>query len=150
MAGPPPDNGRNPKDVSTMLVREVMTSPAVTVGPEESVRGAVGLLDRYRITSLPVVDESGRPLGVVSEADLLREALGREGHDTVGDIMTCHVLSVSADDDLVDAFALMDGTAVKSLPVLLHGRVVGVLSRRDLVAALARGDLEAVCATPEG
>jgi CBS domain-containing protein len=96
------------------------------------------------------VDESGRPLGVVSEADLLREALGREGHDTVGDIMTCHVLSVSADDDLVDAFALMDGTAVKSLPVLLHGRVVGVLSRRDLVAALARGDLEAVCATHEG
>lgn len=125
-----------------MLVREVMTSPAVTVGPGQSVRDAIGLLDRLRITALPVVDDDGRPVGVVSEADLLREALGLAGRDTVGEVMTCRVLSVSADSDLIDAFAIMDGTAVKSLPVLLHGRVVGVLSRRDLVATLARGDLD--------
>lgn len=125
-----------------MLVREVMTSPAVTVGPEESLRGAVELLDRLRITALPVVDRDGRPVGVVSEADLLREALGPAAQDTVADVMTGEVLTVSADADLVDAFAVMDRTAVKSLPVLLHGRVVGILSRRDLVAALARGDLD--------
>jgi CBS domain-containing protein len=79
---------------------------------------------------------------VVSEVDLLRAALGQTPGDTVGDVMTRRVLSVSADDEVTAAFRLMDGTAVKSLPVLLHGRVIGVLSRRDLVATLARGDLE--------
>lgn len=132
-----------------MLVREVMTSPAVTVGPGQSVRDAIGLLDRLRITALPVVDDDGRPVGVVSEADLLREALGLAGRDTVGEVMTCRVLSVSADSDLIDAFAIMDGTAVKSLPVLLHGRVVGMLSRRDLVSALARGDLDPAHTGPD-
>ncbi|WP_151083248.1 HPP family protein [Nocardioides cynanchi] len=125
-----------------MLVREVMTSPAVTVTAEASLREAIGLLDRHTITALPVVDEAGRPLGVVSEADLLREALGRGAHETVGEVMTSPVRTVSADSTLTDAFAVMDGTVVKSLPVTLHGRVVGVVSRRDLVAALARGDLD--------
>lgn len=125
-----------------MLVREVMTSPAVTVAAEVSLRDAIDLLDRHAITAMPVVDEAGRPVGVVSEADLLREALGRNAHETVGEVMTCRVHTVSADGDLTDAFAVMDGTAVKSLPVVLHGRVVGVLSRCDLVAALARGDLD--------
>jgi CBS domain-containing protein len=132
----------DPKDVTPMLVREVMTSPAVTVAREESVRNAIALLDRFRITAMPVVDAEGRPAGVVSEVDLLRAALGQTPGDTVGDVMTRRVLSVSADDEVTAAFRLMDGTAVKSLPVLLHGRVIGVLSRRDLVATLARGDLE--------
>jgi CBS domain-containing protein len=131
-----------------MLVREVMTSPAVTVGPDESIRHAIALLDRFQVTALPVIDEDGCPIGVVSEADLLREALGRAGHTTVRDVMTRQVLTVSADGDVVDAFAVMDGTVVKSLPVLLHGRVVGVISRRDLVATLARGDLEAARTSP--
>jgi CBS domain-containing protein len=126
-----------------MLVREVMTSPAVTVGPAESIRHAIALLDRFRITALPVVDEDGFPIGVVSEADLLHEAIRPAGSHAVGDVMTRQVLTVSADGDVIDAFAVMDGTAVKSLPVLLHGRVVGVISRRDLVATLARDDREA-------
>jgi CBS domain-containing protein len=122
-----------------MLVREVMTSPAVTVGPHEKLHDAVRLLDRLSITSVPVVDGDRALVGVVSEADLLREAFGAAPGDTVGDVMTRQVLSVSADSDLADAFGLMDGTVVKSLPVLLHGRVVGVISRRDLLATLARG-----------
>jgi CBS domain-containing protein len=133
-----------------MLVREVMTSPAVTVRPGETVRDAMALLDRLRITALPVVDDAGRPVGVVSEADLLREVFGPTTRDTVAGVMTCQVLSVSADDDVAQAFALMDHVALKSLPVLLHGRVVGVISRCDLVASVARGDLQAVDARRDG
>jgi CBS domain-containing protein len=133
-----------------MLVREVMTSPAVTVRPGETVREAIGLLDRLRITSLPVVDDAGRPVGVVSEADLLREVFGPTTRDTVAGVMTCQVLSVSADDDVAEAFARMDDGALKSLPVLLRGRVVGVISRCDLVATLARGDLQAADVGQEG
>lgn len=137
-----------------MLVREVMTSPAVTVRPRETVREAIRLLERYRITALPVVDEQGRPVGVVSEADLLHDAVlpdqrahvrsvspgeARPGVH-VEDVMTRQVITIPADSDLADAAGLMEGTAIKSLPVVLHGRVVGVLSRRDIIGTLARQD----------
>jgi CBS domain-containing protein len=137
-----------------MLVREVMSSPVVTVGPRTPVKQAVRLLDEHRITSMPVVDEEGRLVGVVSEADVLRDALppDRRAHDrlvelaappvhlVVTDVMTHLPMSVGPDDDLVDAVELMVDTQVKSLPVVSSGRVVGMVSRRDVIAVLARQD----------
>jgi CBS domain-containing protein len=137
-----------------MLVRELMTSPAVTVGPEASVKQAAGLLADHAVTALPVVDGAGSLVGVVSEADLLGGAvlpdpraherpvtvpLGTVG-TRVADVMTHFPLSVRPDADLAVAVELMTGTVVKSLPVVDHGRVVGVVSRRDVVAVLARSD----------
>jgi CBS domain-containing protein len=58
-----------------MLVREVMSSPAITVSERTSVRAALRLLDDYGITALPVVDDDGGIVGVVSEADLVRETV---------------------------------------------------------------------------
>jgi CBS domain-containing protein len=131
-----------------------MTSPAVTVRPDETTREAIRLLERFSITSVPVVDDRGRPVGIVSEADLLRDAVlpdqrahvrpvsngdARPG-EPVSDVMTRQVVCVSADDDVSEAVGLMEGTAIKSLPVLLHGRVVGVISRRDVIGSLARQD----------
>jgi len=58
-----------------MLIRSLMTSPAVTVSGDTPVGDAMRLLDAHRITALPVVDRDGRLLGVVSEADLLRDAV---------------------------------------------------------------------------
>src|SRR6476659_7380061 len=137
-----------------MFVREVMTSPAVTVGPGTSVKEAVQRLDRHRITAMPVVDAEGRLVGVVSEADVLRDTLppDRRAHDrlveitsqpvhlAVTDVMTHLPVSVSPDDDLSQAVGLMVDTQVKSLPVVASGRVVGIVSRRDVIAVLARHD----------
>ena len=137
-----------------MLVREVMTSPAVTVGPETSVKQAVSLLDEHEITAMPVVDDAGRLVGVVSEADVLRDALQPDHqahralvdltappvHLAVTDVMTHLPMSVSPEEDLSQAVELLVDTQVKSLPVVEHGRVVGVVSRRDVVAVLARRD----------
>ena len=58
-----------------MLVRDVMTSPAITVAPRTSVKDGLRLLDRHRVTSLPVVGADGHLLGIVSEADLLKDAV---------------------------------------------------------------------------
>lgn len=137
-----------------MLVKEVMTAPAVTVTPETSVRDALRLLDSHSITSLPVVDGTGTVLGVVSEADLVREAVLHDPRarmrpvavaeappaSTVAEVMTNHPVTVAEDADLADAVELLTSTAVKSVPVVAHGMLVGVLSRRDVVHLLARAD----------
>jgi CBS domain-containing protein len=132
-----------------MLVRDVMTSPAVTIRRDDEAAEAARVLDRLSLTSLPVVDHDLRLLGIISEADLIARLAtapdAPEDRPRVGDLMTRHVLVVSADDDLRHVVSLMTGTVLKSVPVLLHGRVVGMVSRRDIVRALAQGDLDASC-----
>jgi CBS domain-containing protein len=136
-----------------MLVREVMTSPVHTVLPSTSVKEALQILDAHAITAMPVVDDHGRPIGVVSEVDLLWAALrpDQRRHEippeadvdvptVVGEVMNHHPITVEPDGDLAAAVDLMMSTAVKSLPVVHQGRVVGVVSRRDVVHALARSD----------
>jgi CBS domain-containing protein len=137
-----------------MLVRELMTGPVVTVAAETPVKEALRRLAEHDITAMPVVDGAGALVGVVSEADLIRDLVvpDQRAHELpvhvrtgpwpqrVGDVMSHVPLSVRADADLTVAVELMTGSAVKSLPVLQDGMVVGVLSRRDVVAVLARGD----------
>jgi CBS domain-containing protein len=137
-----------------MWVRDAMSTPAITVGEETSVRAALKLLDEHCVTSLPVVDEEGRVVGIVSEADLVRDALlpdprtrliPQEVRETapprkVAEVMTRHPVTVTEHDDLAEAVELLTSTAVKSVPVLAEGRLVGVLSRRDVVHLLARED----------
>jgi CBS domain-containing protein len=137
-----------------MLVREVMTSPPVTVGPGTSLKRAIQLLDEHQITAMPVVDHVGHLMGVVSEADVLRDSVpaDRRAHArlveisaptvqlVVTDVMTHLPVSVAPDDDLSQAVELLVDTQVKSLPVVGSGRVVGMVSRRDVIAVLARQD----------
>jgi CBS domain-containing protein len=136
-----------------MLVRDVMSAPAVTVAPRTSVKQGLRLLDRHHVTALPVVGSDGHLLGVVSEADLLHDAVRHDDRTSliphehshsaarsVEDVMSTLSMTVSPDSDLSDAVELMTGTAVKSLPVVERGRVVGVVSRSDVVHLLARSD----------
>jgi CBS-domain-containing membrane protein len=136
-----------------MLAREVMTSPVVSIGPEASVKDAVRLLDRHDITALPVIDDRDRLVGIVSEADVL---LGEVSPDprahvrpvrdlpeaaaTVADVMTRAVMTVHKGADVADIAQLMLDTGVKSVPVTDGHQVVGIVSRRDLIHALARAD----------
>jgi len=141
-----------------MLVRDVMSRPAVTVRADASLKEATTLLDVRSLTTLPVVDSEGRVLGIVSEADLIAGMVPRdtrlhmvpgttETHTlppgSVGEVMNLHPMTVHEDTDLADAADLMTTTGVKSLPVLNHRRhVVGVVSRRDVIHLLARPDTE--------
>ncbi len=136
-----------------MVVREVMTSPAITVTAYTTAREALRLLDECRITALPVVDDDGIVVGVVSEADLLALVPDdREGRQPdplqagvpathrVRDVMTHPAVTVGADNAVAEAIELMRSTMIKSLPVVLNGRIVGVVSRSDLVRVLAHTD----------
>jgi CBS domain-containing protein len=137
-----------------MLVRDVMTTSVVTVHPETRVKLAIQLLHEHQITALPVVDDEGRLVGVLSEADVLRGAVmpdrrtreipvhtdGRTTPLLVRDVMTPHPMSVAADADLAAAATVLVDTQIKSLPVVDGEQVVGVVSRRDVIAVLARSD----------
>jgi CBS domain-containing protein len=137
-----------------MLVRDVMTTEVVTVAPKVSLKKATELLDAHAVTALPVVDEQSRLLGVLSEADVLRDGLlpdptrheirtlvtGRTVPLRVQDVMTRMPISVTADGDLAEAARLLVDTQVKSLPVVDHDRLVGIVSRSDVIAMLARRD----------
>jgi len=135
-----------------MLVRDVMTSPAVTITPSDDVAEAACVLDRLSLTSLPVVDRDRRLLGIIGEADVVamlsmpQEYVvpsDRRGDVArVRDVMTRDVVTVAPDDDLGDAVAVMSSRNLQSLPVILHGHVVGMVSWRDVVRAVARRDLD--------
>ncbi|HZJ06184.1 MAG TPA: CBS domain-containing protein [Nocardioidaceae bacterium] len=136
-----------------VLIKDVMSSPAITITARMSVKDGLKLLDEHRVTSLPVTDQDGHILGIVSESDLLRDAVHpdprahmfldeqwQEPPHRVEDVMSTLSMTVSSDADLSDAVELMTSTAVKSLPVVDDGRVVGVVSRSDVVHLLARSD----------
>jgi CBS domain-containing protein len=137
-----------------MLVRDVMTSPAVTVSLDTPIKQVAHVLDQHAITALPVVDGRNRIVGVVSEADVLLESVPPDprAHEIVHpvpsgpsfsraeDVMSFHPVTVAPSTDLAEATELMTSATVKSLPVVDDGVVVGVVSRRDVVRVLARAD----------
>ncbi|MFJ2775403.1 CBS domain-containing protein [Kitasatospora sp. NPDC087315] len=134
-----------------------MTSPVVRVAPETGFREIVALLAEYDITGVPVVDGDGRPLGIVSEADLLRTLAAQEdpgsllpapelpaggsGAATAADLMTGPAVCTTPGTSVVGAARLMSRHAVKRLPVLdEEGRVFGMVSRGDLLRVFLRED----------
>ena len=139
-----------------MLVSEVMTPRPVTARADDSLKSALEVLAEHRVSALPIVDERGRVIGVVSEADLIRELVppDRRAHALpvmthpdlpcrVADVMTAHAVTVSPYGDVAAAVELMTSTGVKSLPVVDElGLAVGMLSRSDVVRVLARADEE--------
>ncbi|HWD45012.1 MAG TPA: CBS domain-containing protein [Actinomycetota bacterium] len=143
------------------LVKDLMTTQVVTVGPETPFKEIVARLAEHRISALPVVDDDGLVLGVVSEADLLlkeefpdpdqdvrllwsrRRRLEREkaAGATARDLMTVAVVSISGEATVPEAARRMHTAKVKRLPVVdERGRLVGIISRADLLRVFTRSD----------
>lgn len=146
-----------------MKVRDVMTKNVITVEPRTSLKDAARLLVEHGISGIPVVVE-GVVVGVLSEGDLLFKERGRserrggvlgrlldnygmdgelklEAHD-VGDAMTIPPITIGQHRTLRAAAALMLDKQVNRLPVVDDGKLVGILTRADLVRAFARPDDE--------
>ena len=129
-----------------MRVRDVMASPVVTVAPEAALKEVASLLVERRINAVPVVDAGDRLIGIVSEADLLSletgpvAAAGGAPPHSAGEVMRQSVYTVTGDTDATAAARLMLRHRLKSVPVVAGDRVVGMVTRRDLLRLLARSD----------
>jgi CBS domain-containing protein len=113
-------------------VREVMTTEVVSFREDTPVGAiAAGLSDRH-ITGAPVVTEEGFVVGIVSESDVFskRGAVAR-------DIMSPQVISITEDTGIDEAARLLVGERIRRLPVLRHGRLVGLISRSDVLGFFA-------------
>src|SRR5690349_16166732 len=147
-----------------MRAMDIMTTDVITVDPDMTVQDLAKLLAERGISGAPVVDASGRLVGIVSEGDLLHRAeigtarrhrerrrswwlddfasdLARDyirSHGrTVKDIMTRDVVTVTEDIDLGEVAALLEAKRIKRVPVTRDGKVIGIITRANLVRALA-------------
>jgi CBS domain-containing protein len=144
-----------------MRALDVMTTDVVTVKPDMTVRDAAVLLNERHISGAPVVDEHGSLVGIISEGDLLRRveigtdstrrtrwldfftmrgdagAYVKSHANRVEDVMTRDVIGVGEEESLSKIASIMETRGVKRLPVLRDGHVVGIVSRANLLQALA-------------
>jgi len=115
----------------------IMNSDLFTVRPDASIDQAIDLLLREQISGLPVVDDDGRLIGVITEFALLAVAYDRcvKNHK-VGQYMTRELITVEADDPVSRVADLCIVHRVRRVPVMQNGRLVGVIARRDVLRAL--------------
>lgn len=144
-----------------MQVKDVMTTDVVTVSPETDVREIARTMVERRISAMPVVDAGGALVGIVSEGDLMRRAESgtertrswwlrlfgdekQEAQDYVKahgrharDVMTADVATVAEDTPIAEVAGILEREHIKRVPVLRDGKVVGIVSRANLLHGLA-------------
>jgi CBS domain-containing membrane protein len=144
---------------SQVLVKEVMSGSVISVKRDADLQEAARLLSEHRISGMPVIDESDLVIGIVSETDLLvlagmskghtlkdivRGLLGeptpsRTGGSRVEDVMTSPPVTSKADDDIAGVAKVLDGKRIKRLPVVdAAGKLIGIISRADIVRAMSK------------
>jgi CBS domain-containing protein len=131
-----------------MKARDVMTSPVITLGLDTPVPVAAELLSSHGFTAAPVVDADEQLVGIVAEADLMRSPvvpdwwqIQRQPDPTVEEVMNSAPAAMHPDDDLADVVALMLESRIRSVPVVDDSKVVGIVTQRDVLRAVARRDL---------
>lgn len=156
-----------------MKAQELMTKNIITAGPETTVKEIAGLLVEHRISAVPIVNEGGEIIGIVSESDLFHRAetatehkrswwlsaltetdtLAREyvkSHGTKAeDVMSRVVISVHEDADLSEVADILDSHGIRRVPVVKEGRLIGIVSRADIVRALVQVEVSAPAARPD-
>ena len=149
-----------------MRAIDVMTKEVVTVKPDATVREVATLLAQRGISGVPVVDANDKLIGIVSEGDLLhRTEIGTERQPKrrrswwldsfaadlatgyvkshgrkAEDVMTGDVITVSETTELADVAVLLETKGIKRVPVVTDGRLVGIISRANLIRALAAAE----------
>lgn len=144
-----------------MKAADVMVRRVITVGPDTSVRDIVQLLLKNRISAVPVVGEDGKLVGIVSEGDLMRrpesgterrrswwldffttsdtlaEEFAKSHALRAGDVMTSPVITAHPDTSLNEIADLLEKNGIKRVPVVKRGKLVGIVSRANLLQGLA-------------
>lgn len=141
-----------------MRARELMSTPVVTVYPETPLKNVAETMAAHQVSGVPVVDHHGRLLGIVSESDFLARmeiprrpgflgrllqsaaARSRLSGRTASDLMTTPVITAGPQARVRDLVHLMTAHDINRLPIVDEGRVVGLVTRADILRVLARPD----------
>jgi CBS domain-containing protein len=150
-----------------MLAKDIMTKDVITVRPEEKVENAARILLDNKISGIPVVDEHNHVLGIITEKDLMIKAsemrvpfyltlfdsiiylenpirfnsdLKKYTASDVKEAMTDKVYSVEEDTPVTEIVAIMQKRKVNRVPVLRHGKLIGIISRNDILKAMVERD----------
>jgi CBS domain-containing protein len=119
---------------SSMTAKDIMTADVIAVKPTVAVRELARTLIRNQISGAPVIDTRGKIVGVVSEADIV----AKKGKD-VRSIMSKKVIGVAEDTEIEEIAKLMATNKISRVPVLRDGKLKGIISRADIVNAIAMG-----------
>jgi acetoin utilization protein AcuB len=116
-----------------MLVRNRMSRPAVTIREDADFQKALALMQEKKLRRLPVVNDDGQLVGIVVERDLLVAAMRYlQSRVEIGDVMTRNVITVGPDTDLNEVARMMLERRIGGLPVVEHGRLVGIITESDI------------------
>ena len=118
-----------------MQAKDIMTRDIITVSPTMTIKNLAMTLIKNQISGAPVAGKNGKIVGVVSEADIV----AKKGKD-VKAIMTKKIISVAEDTAVEEIARLMTTQKIKRVPVMRGDQVVGIVSRADIVSAIARGE----------
>ncbi len=120
-----------------ITAREIMTENVVTIKPESSLEEAIELLLLQQISGLPVTDNEGHLVGIVTEFALLAIVYDQKiRQESVSKHMTTEVLTIEADDPISKITDLCIVHRVRRVPVMENGRLIGLIARRDVLKAL--------------
>lgn len=122
-----------------MIAKDLMTRDIITVSPSTTVKDLAMLLIKNQISGAPVADRHGKILGIVSEADIV----AKRGKDAKA-IMSKNVVRVRQDASVEEIAQLMMTHAIKRLPVMDGDKIIGIVSRADIVSAIAKGEHVAI------
>lgn len=126
--------------LAKIAVADYMSEHIATVKPETDVAVAFKIMLENKITSMPVVDQNGKLVGIFSEKDgmkvVVESAYNQGMSGKVGDFMTRDPMVVDAEESLVDVAAKFQNTPIRSFPVFQGGSMVGMISRVDVMRAL--------------
>jgi CBS domain-containing protein len=117
-----------------MFAKDIMTRDVITVSPTATVKNLAMTLIKNQISGAPVAGRDGKIIGVVSEADIV----AKKGKD-VKTIMSKKIISVTEETAVEEIAKLMTTHRIKRLPVMRGSSVVGIVSRADIVSAIALG-----------
>ena len=125
--------------MKTVKAADIMTTNVITVKKDMLLTNAIALLLRWHISALPVVDDDGKMVGIVSEIDLVNLTFdGNAADTTIEEIMVTDIVSFSPNTELADLVQTFSKRHLRRVPIIDEGKVVGIVSRRDILREVLR------------
>src|SRR5579884_2282510 len=122
-----------------MIASDIMTRHVYTISPEASIKDAASLLSQKSVSGVPVIDDKGKMIGILTEADIISK-VNREGLK-VYEVMSRNITAVTEETPVDEIALLMSERKIKRVPVMRDDKLVGIVSRADIVRAVAEGNL---------